>query len=802
MSAGTDEKLSSKLSLIAVHENCEIRCFSEDLSNEIWRYPAIPKQSEEEARINIRAVHVAHLSLEQARQGILKNREDVLALLDSRNRSDNPGSSITSILALFTNTKSSRGNSCLELRIYGIVNTDLSRDAAMEGSVGGQLQELLRIPIVQPAALADDKQIYFLHASSGMLYQQHHESLSIYNLTGTTPRLEQNLQEGHTIVSFLRFSMSSVLISSQSSISLVDTHFCAIRSSRPLSIEGQTVSSTTLSKKHRRPSTSSIQLLSYFSPSDIAVALQGRNLLTFNVSKIPSTEASSQKRLRDGSLISFIGRGIAVSNQSIPPTEVASIAPKAFGTYLPPSQTGDEWQKTMALFDKYVLEGNEKEFERLAVIELGISPTNVLDVSSPFTAPDGKLTGPRWQQQSHINRTKVSYVLSKIFLPVFSDNSADSVYGEEINLKIGLFPSQVIRWLVDQAYLSTRQVEVYLKQAGTISSTVALQSGAMIQALATFDPSLETLYSIFGAYNVLSAREIITAIRPAIELSKRFNKDPNNLQQITNAGENPPDQTTLRNELTNGESQQSHQSPPNGGSSAYVTTCVLQTCLTRLDGYHDAEIIKSLKEVLPQHDMISLIDYLRLTLARGGWLSHYVDDGSLSKNNLGESENQIHIAVKLLNCIVDSLGTGGWLSGTNDLLQNGDTIAYMRAEVSAALEGIEESAYLKSLLGEVLLFSKTALPSTRSKALQIDQSQSEPSLHKQIPMRNPAAVKPVTVPLKDAAANILPLGLKAPQDISLTKVGSGGEIQKRSMRDVGRLKSRKVGKYTFERIII
>jgi len=50
--------------------------------------------------------------------------------------------------------------------------------------------------------------------------------------------------------------------------------------------------------------------------------------------------------------------------------------------------------------------------------------------------------------------------------------------------------------------------------------------------------------------------------------------------------------------------------------------------------------------------------------------------------------------------------------------------------------------------------------------------------------------------------SVLPLGLRPGLTISTHKVGAGGEIIRRSRRDVGRLKSRMVPKYSFERIFV
>jgi hypothetical protein len=64
--------------------------------------------------------------------------------------------------------------------------------------------------------------------------------------------------------------------------------------------------------------------------------------------------------------------------------------------------------------------------------------------------------------------------------------------------------------------------------------------------------------------------------------------------------------------------------------------------------------------------------------------------------------------------------------------------------------------------------------------------------------------KPIILPFVDQDIRTLPLGLglKAEKQISLLKVAAGGAVHKRTRRDIGYLKSQKVGKYSRERIIV
>ena len=119
-----------------------------------------------------------------------------------------------------------------------------------------------------------------------------------------------------------------------------------------------------------------------------------------------------------------------------------------------------------------------------------------------------------------------------------------------------------------------------------------------------------------------------------------------------------------------------------------------------------------------------------------------------------------------------------------------ETIAYLKAEISAALEGIEEATYLRGMLGEMLLCSKSLKHSDRSASRQ------HTSL--KVSERTRSGI----IASAEEEDRTLPLGLKFPQGTSEYKVGAGGELIKRSLRDIGRLKSRMLPKYSFERIIL
>jgi len=145
--------------------------------------------------------------------------------------------------------------------------------------------------------------------------------------------------------------------------------------------------------------------------------------------------------------------------------------------------------------------------------------------------------------------------------------------------------------------------------------------------------------------------------------------------------------------------------------------------------------------------------------------------------------------------------------------QEEDLIPFMKAEVSAALTGIEEASYLRGILREFLRYASSCQPS--NSLAQITDSSSNNPL---------STAQPTHTVIKQGRAEIhtlissrrnrggvddekelLPLSLKAEpfgKDLKTKVGGRSGERVARSKRDISRLKSMRVGKYSFERIVI
>jgi hypothetical protein len=225
-----------------------------------------------------------------------------------------------------------------------------------------------------------------------------------------------------------------------------------------------------------------------------------------------------------------------------------------------------------------------------------------------------------------------------------------------------------------------------------------------------------------------------------------------------------------------------------------------------------------------------MVHHLRLSLATGGYTSRFTENPptpiTLDQITPSLSLNTI---VDLITASVDAVGPSGWISAlpaVNDLDDDSDSamasasremelIADMKSEVSAALAGVEEATYLKGILREYLRFADQvadASATSTDAVVKIDDSAVRaPSHLVRHEKLNGADLMVFNRPEEgeegfdgDASGKILPLSLKPPSsDVSRTKVlNSTGEIKARTSREVGYLRRKAAGKYSFERLVI
>lgn len=715
------------LKVLAVHQDGEIRCLSHDLQVEEWRMKAIPGAS----------LHVEHalvLSIQQATQSVLKNREDVLAMLGH-----DAGIPSTRLLFLVTRAATTSTGSVTPLcvRILYIGNTLQP------------LQELLSLTLPEPSHPQATNFEYSWNHSNGSLFQNSSSFYAVYSLSGLVPQLSHHMPFGtRKPLSCLRISPSLVALNTSSSVSILDIHYSSIQAEQKLE--------SSYKRKAR--------LLSYFAPLDVIVAIQGRKLLALQLSTTADQPNGSQKRKRGSLLINSTGRGSFFDKKSFVFVESA---PRPLGTQL--SNPREGWDRARGRLDTFFQEKNLEEFESVMADQLGIGKLKdeKSRVHQSVDPAGGTLADLR----------KVHYLLKTLF-SIEENSKIGSNDPFKWRLKISWFPELLCHWLIRRGLFSLEHIETSLKKTSAFPATESLKIGSFTEAIVDFDPSLKTLQFILSSPVRLGSEEIVHMLRHSISVLNQP-QSLDSLRLLTSANEpdlDRADGVIPTNPLTH---------------ERKITHVLLETVLLRLNTISAPQLTRALKSQLSIQELHAFVDLLRMELARGRWLSPYIEDRLDPAEDTLMDNGQVCVIANLLNCAIDSLGAGGWINDASiDLSQTADTVAYMKAEISAALEGIEEATYFKGMLGEILLYGKNS-PSARADRHCTLRPNNQPLLIQSISMAEAGQER-----------SILPLGLKAEQRILTKRVVAGGELIDRSKRDISRLRSRMVGKYTFDRITI
>ena len=801
--------------ILAVHQDGEVRCLAGDLGTEKWCTSITSLLTTDDlaqdAATTLDIQYSVIIDVDTAGKGILKARADLRAMLGTEiptGLTNNP----TTVLLLVTTPKEidSPNAKATTVHMFAIKSDQASSDNGFIRSTTSLLQHMhsatLREPL-DPAPAIQRSSRFHLHASSGTLYEASENDLRIHDLSGTVPKLLSSIHLGQTHVSsFLRLSSSSLLAASHSSLTVYDTKYLSAQATLPIS------NVDAVEKKHKTTGAerSPVRLLSYFANLGMVVGLSDTSeLLVFQINLAYSVIGGPRKRRRDGLLIDSIGKGISDSRSR---STTTGGLPRTLGEPLS-SRTLEDlyWREAMVKLDSYVLQNRMDEFEERMAEELGINEKGrwtadpsqgPLKFSTSRRAKSAN-TGQARQSSSgnHLNptpadRKKILYVLGKVFsftdINGTPDRPITSGIGATSSLKVVFFPPRIFQWLVQSGNIAASHVELALRHTQQSTTTLSLSSGAMTEALILYDPTLEALTSLLEAPVFLDAIELAHVVKRMLHILESREQTSGKL--LTN-GEGEYLQGEMDDERQCGVTTavDDVNPPPRDRSSVYRRALV--AALKRLYSCPASTITKAFRKELAGVDTVLLIHQLRVELVEGGWTSPYVDGDSSSHLHNLERREALDMIITLLNCAIDSIGMGGWVFGgfaLDDPEEREDMIAYMIAEVSAVLEGVEEATYLTGILTEMLLYGKS-VGAGRTRA-NLASSRSNDT----------AAVssKPITVSVASVDSRLLPLSLKAPQAIPLTKVGAGGEIQKRSRRDIGRLKSRMVGKYSRERIAI
>ena len=409
----------------------------------------------------------------------------------------------------------------------------------------------------------------------------------------------------------------------------------------------------------------------------------------------------------------------------------------------------------------------------------------------------------------------ISYVFSKIFKyreckP--KDNQSGAV------LSIRKLPPLTFQLLVANGLFDQDRIEQALKQTEHLTETQTLPPCAMIQALTSWDPSLHSLMCLLASPTLLCAPEITHALRSGLDLFQASQSAAPDTKLLTNSS--PP----ISPRLTNGHASPSPSpSPAPLSDTLHDAGALIQLCLARLPDHADAAVTAALRHVLGAARVPRLLDYLRAALAGAGWFTRYADPSPRASPAPTDAaaaapppaDHYLAHAARVIGCALDALGAAAWLAppgvaaadddddgayGTGGGDEGQQRVAHLRAEISAALEAVEEAAYLDGLLREVLLYARHAAPERGAGDDAVDAVAREQA--RGVTQSGRGRARPVKMDVDEEERSLMPLGLRPVGTVEGEKKGGDGRPVKRSMRELGHLKSRKVGAYSFERIVV
>lgn len=830
--------------VIIVHETGEIESFSADLKAQRWSANLGSILPSNDSRSSERMVQVEYALLtdaESARKGILKSREDVLASLDPAGDMNSDTVKATQLLCLVSRSTEQAVPREQAESLHVLAIRPRSKDVVT--SRRSPLHYLLewRLPTTSSESYkATARPEYSMHPPSGTLYRLCGGSIITYDLFGTVPRISSELSlAGSAFQSLTRLSSSTIMAASSDLCGIFNVKFNSVQALLPLNSDIEHASED---KKQEQSSSqlqhSSLRLLSYFPELSLSVGLAANQLVGLQLNS--SHARPKRSKTGDGLLINSIGKGVGAKRSSTKKsnsTKRIKFSYDVFSSATASSNT--EWFQQVSKLEESVAQNNVEEFERLFFTALNSRDHGYLGESSsshsqtvaPFRngqingtaepamsngVSENKLTDNvqlelrkeslENQPSEHFpdvdkdtvrqsQRPKALYALSKIFawtLSVSGITASGKGATDQPPIFIQFFPPNVVRWLISMGYLTTYSIGVALRQHSLSKDRLKdLTAGSLVSAVVNFDPDMRLLYNLMNQSSYLEISEIVQAVKILVQSLDNIPLPQISQHLLTNDSATVPngDLDSHIDSEADAASQDLSYALSTLEHGLSIRSQTLRQALAKLHSFPLRRITHTLRTTLTQHELIFLIQILRIELADGGWTSRYIDAGPAHLEALvgDPSDRAITIIASLLSCTLDAIGTGGWLvaGATNPADGADDLLLSLRAEISVALEGTHEASFMKGLLNDFLRFG--AAKRRRQGLSKGDRR---------------GRKKPVTVQLQAEDERVLPLGFKVEGRIEGTKVGAGGEVKEKSKREIGMEISKRVGKYSLERIRI
>jgi hypothetical protein len=784
--------------LLATFNNGDVLCLSANLDTVRWF-----------TRLNSVKVYgaiefVSTATAKAVTRGLLRSREDIASSLTPTPSDASDIQELTQVLCIAT--YKAPGLATLSLVRIQPRSQDLTTapSSPLKHLVSWNLKSPINTTSSAKTAISIGQ--YSLHPSSGILHMYSGTNMISYDLSDNVPRLySESTLPVSTVDSFVRLSQDLLLTTSQQTCCVYDARYRTVQAMLSLDASSSISDAASPAKKRKltQPEPTEqgalVDLLAYYSEHDLVVAVQGSEVIGMQV------DASfTHKRVKqEGTLLlDALGKGLSSAN----------------------TREALKWQERKTKLNRYALKGKTQKFEVAIAGDLGIEiDVNKTQKKKENEVKGGPLTngvGPkipdedamaidldqdedaeddarRWKIPSVIPANRrpqfhryASYALSKIFRLTSSiqvDGSAHTT------LKIHFFPPNVFQWLLQTGHLSAASIRHAMLEESpeNAQATSPITDGDIVKALVDFDPDLHILSAVLNHSGHLAVGEVVQSIQllmQSLDEEPRAEDTPKLLTNGLASSEEEMD-VDITSELEAATHEVDHAlSVLDHG--LLVRSHTLRPALIRLHSFSPRIITTTLRSMLPRHDLEELINVLHREMKTGGWSSPLAgDDSDLPASNENPENNAVAIIASLLSCTIDAIGAGAWVAAVGNSADSDSSeniIKALQADTTVALSGFWEAQFIRGLLGEFLRYASN-LPKS--------QKPSNSKLERQ--------GKPFAVARDTGELPMLPLGARPDMGIEKMKPGSRvGKKEEISKREMGMLISKKVPKYSFEKIVI
>ncbi|PGH03586.1 hypothetical protein GX51_04012 [Blastomyces parvus] len=813
-------KQQDPFDVLVVHKDGRVRRLSPDLKTQKWNIlptTEIDKSTAHEIQTGFL------VTFDDARKSLFKKRQDIVATVLGDEIGADSGSSSVLILVSRPPHKEQLLPSDFDLNVFS-----LSARAAEDGfsiSHAKRLRHLMTISLpnfedqqtpVEPKSLQ-----WNFHPSTSGLSLSFTNGFIIYDISQYSPEISSYMVfPNEEFSSIMRISPQSIIGAGESSIAIYNARYQSIQAD--LSLKDITTVTATKSDADKAP----VVFISYFSKLGIAIATRGATLLGFDLSSSRDRYDGSLKQSCDGLLINAIGKGIQLPSDSVLMTDTKPANHmRPLGLCEPEEAT--RWAELKQQLEALAKAKDTTNFDKLTKDAICKPPVSGED--KPKQLPSST---------AFVDPEKISFLLGKIYSLKISETDP-----KISKLVVSFMPPKTFRWLINSHHLSLNNIRTALCQSMRPRMVPPIPSGSLVRALTEPGISIKLLLQVLRTPINLDPTELAHALKALLDSARSHRPRPEEELPKTITETAHPAKAGSSQEMTI-ENQNKSSTVPHGIDTVITdATAGLNLTLTKLNSYPVDKVTQAIRSALPNSDTLSIIHHLRHSLSTGGYTSRFIEQSEAPLSSDPKiSTLSLSTMVNLLTACIDAIGPSGWISaatfaGAED--SEASLIADMKSEISAALVGVEEATYLKGILREFVRYAETAAAGAsranggnsnkNNKADQVDRT--APALPrgsrlKRKERHNGAEIliyDTDNIEVGEGALNrdtqMLPLSLRrvevgggpgqdvvgtsaSGEEVSRTKIRKTGEVVARTEREIGYLRAKAVGKYSFERIVV